>query len=360
MSEHNNQTIKERVGHFVRPTFERPPSLVNLSLLTIVLGILAGLGGYLIGRTWLPTNFSFLNAQPDIKISLEQPLVDTATKNLKSVAGIYRASKTNALVGQPIFSGDDLLGQAAVLTSDGWLMTSDQVIVDKQSLVVLGDEIYPIKEIRADKFAGVIFIKIAASSLVPVNFQFADVFKTGETVFTLVDSPNNIDNNFLTSVLAHPHYVLQNNLSTESIDYYLKLDSASYVLGAPYFNLKGDLLGLGHRIGQEPVLLPVEYLRQAVRHLLDNTQRVSWGISYLDLENNSGLSSHGNVVSIEPIKSSVAAKAGLKVGDRIVAVNNDTVSKNNTLTSILQNYRVGDKVILKVLRAGVEIDIELK
>lgn len=352
--------IQDRNKHFVRPTFERPPSLVSFSLLAIILGLLAGLGGYLIGKTWLPANLSFLNSQPEIKISLEQPLVDMATKNLESVAGIYRPVKVNALLGQPLFAASDLLGQAAVITSDGWLMTSDQVLVDKQSLVVLGSEIYNIKDIKTDKFSGVIFIKVAASGLVPVNFQFTNEFKKGETAFTILDTPNNIDNTFASNVLSQAHYVKDNVLSTDVMDYYLLLDKEQVVLGAPYFNTKGDLLGLGHVVANEPVLIPVEYLRQAVRHLLDNTQRVVWGISYLDLENNSGILSSGNIVNLPPAKNSLAAKAGLLAGDRITAVNNDTVSKDRSLTSILQNYRSGDKVVLKVLRSGVEMDIEIK
>lgn len=362
MSETNTPNeLQDRAKHFVRPTFERPPSLVSFSLLAIILGLVAGLGGYLIGKTWLPANLSFLNSQPEIKISLEQPLIDMATKNLESIAGIYRPVKVNALLSQPLFSMSDLLGQAAVITSDGWLMTSDQVLVDKQSLVVLGSDIYNIKDIKTDKFSGVIFIKVEASGLVPVNFQFTNEFKKGETAFTILDSPNNIDNTFSSSILAQPHYVRENSLSTDALDYYLLLDHNQPVLGAPYFNTKGDLLGLGHQISDnKTVLIPVEYLRQSVRHLLDNTQRVAWGISYLDLENNSGTLSSGNVVNVSPAKNSLAAKAGLLAGDRITAVNNDVVSKDRSLTSILQNYRSGDKVILKVLRSGVEMDIEIK
>jgi S1-C subfamily serine protease len=46
--------------------------------------------------------------------------------------------------------------------------------------------------------------------------------------------------------------------------------------------------------------------------------------------------------------------------DQIVAVNSDVVSASRTLTSILQNYRVGDKVILRILRNEVEQDIEIE
>ena len=46
--------------------------------------------------------------------------------------------------------------------------------------------------------------------------------------------------------------------------------------------------------------------------------------------------------------------------DQIVAVNNDTVSVNRSLTSVLQNYRIGDKVTLRILRNEVEQDIEIE
>jgi S1-C subfamily serine protease len=125
------------------------------------------------------------------------------------------------------------------------------------------------------------------------------------------------------------------------------------------------MIGLSYQLEEQLVLLPADYLKQAVKHLLDNTTRPVWGISYIDLENNSGLEQKGNyvyntVLSKAVIANSPSHKAGLKAKDRIVAVNNDEVTKDRTITSILQNYRLGDKIILRIVRDGKEMDLEIK
>ncbi|MCK9641783.1 MAG: S1C family serine protease, partial [Prolixibacteraceae bacterium] len=164
------------------------------------------------------------------------------------------------------------------------------------------------------------------------------------------------------------HFTSSAYLSTDSIDYYYQLSDVnidSLASAAPFFNLKGELIGLGYKLNEEVVLLPADYLKQAVKHLLDNTERPAWGISYIDLENNSGLEQKGNYVySSNPSKAvlvnSPSYKAGLKAKDRIISVNNDEVTRDRTITAILQNYRLGDKIILRVARDNKEIDLEMK
>jgi len=362
--------MEERKEHFERPTTTRPPSLFNLTVLAIVFGIIAGFGGYFLARTLMPiTNidyFDLFNKQQDIKISLEQPLTSVANKYQNSIAGIYQPVQPVNAVGQPLFNKNHFLGSAVVITSDGWLMTTDQVLLNKRSIVVLNDDLYPIEDIKEDEFTGAVFIKIDAFSLQPVDFQLTDNIKAGELLFTNIDLPNSLNHYFYTTVLANPHYIVDQYLYTDSIDYYLQIpnDLKADNLGVPYFNVSGDLLGLTYKLDDEVVLLPAEYLKQATKHLFNNTERVSLGVRYVDMENNSGFIRKGNLI-FHPTLSAVtynfpAYTAGLKFGDQIVAVNNDVVSSNNTLTSIIQNYRQGDEVTIKISREGIEQDIEVE
>ena len=158
--------MTNRKKHFARPTTIRPPSLVNLTLWTVILAVAAGFAGYLLAKSVLPINeanyFGIVGNQGEISIDLEQPLTNLALKSQKSIAGIYRPVQALNAVGQPLFTGVDFLGSAVVVTSDGWLMTTDQVIKDTGPQVILGDEVYDIKELSRDEFTGVVFIKIEA------------------------------------------------------------------------------------------------------------------------------------------------------------------------------------------------------
>ena len=135
-------------------------------------------------------------------------------------------------------------------------------------------------------------------------------------------------------------------------------------LATPYFNLEGDLLGMSYKFEDQALLIPSEYLKQAVKHLLNNTARPILGVRYIDMENNSGFLRKGNLIYNPTLPAvdyqSPAAVVKLKVGDQIVAVNNDLISATHTLTSIIQNYRQGDAVVIKILRNEVEQDLEVQ
>ena len=363
--------MEERKTHFKRPTTTRPPSLFNLTLLAVLFGAAAGFGGYLMAKTFKPmTDVNYLdliNNQRDIKINIEQPLTNVADKYQNSVAGVYRPVKTIATVGQPLFNEDQFLGSAVVVTSDGWLMTTDQVITDQQGVVALNDDLYIIEDIKIDEFTGAVFIKVDGQSLQPVDFQLTDSLKAGERLFTNIDLPHSFYHTFYATFLSNIHYSVGQYLSSDRIDYYLQVSddlSNDNFLAAPYFNMEGDLLGLAYKVNDSEVLLPAEYLKQAVKHLLNNTERPSLGIWYVDKENNSGFTELGNFIFHPTLRAvsfnSPAYQAGLQAGDQIVAVNNTAISNNKTLTSIIQNYRPGDIVIIKVSREGVEQDLEVK
>lgn len=363
---------EERKKHFERPTMSRPPSLFNLTLVTIFIGLLSGFCGYMLSRSIFQAGdinyFSFLGGQNTTKISIDQPFTDLAYKYENSVAGVYKSNNLKMIDGKPVFTQEDFLGSAVAVTSDGWLMTTNQVVdqtkVKRQ--IVLGDRVYDILETKPDDFSRAVFVKIDASFLQPVDFQLTDSLKAGERIFSNVDVANSFNHSFYVSFLSNSHYVPDPYLYSDSMDYYLSIDEDNIVSGlsAPYFNMEGDLVGLSYRFEEDNLLISAEYLKQGIKHLLDGTARPELGVYYVDLENNSGFAKKGNWVyhsSLTPVKlGSAAYKAGLKAGDQIVSVNNDLISSAHSLSSVIQNYRLGDKVILKISRDGVEQDIEVQ
>lgn len=362
--------MEEKHKHFERPTTNRPPSLFNLSLLTITIAVVGGAIGFWAMQA-LSWNNSSLNPLGDfnrnITVNLEQPLTDLARKYEQSVAGVYKAKAALPKFEQMSFVADDYLGGATVVTSDGWLMSTDQVIKSGKEIIVLGDQIYNIEQIKTDNFTGLVFAKIEASFLQPVDFQLTSKFAVGETVFTNFDLPQAIEHGFYRDYLAHDHYQAKQFLSTDAIDYYLRLGQTPNNINlsaSPFFNVKGDVLGVFYQVDKDSLLIPAEYLKQAVKYLLDQTKRPLLGLSYFDFENQAGFKQKGHLVYnpqlVAVTPNSISALAGLKVNDQIVNVNNEVISAERSLTSIIQNYRVGDKIILKILRDNIEQDLEIQ
>ena len=363
--------MEENKKHFVRPTTNRPPSLVNLTVVALFFGFLAGFIAYVFARGILPiTEIDYLNIgniNRNIVIDIEQPLIDKVNQNEDSVAGIYSIKNNISIIGNPLFTKNDYLGSATVVTSDGWLMTTDQVLNSKNATVLLGDNYYEIIDFIKDDFTNLVFIKINAKLYKPINFHITNNIDRGERVISLIDNPNSIKHSFYTNLISENHYILDKYLSTDFIDYYIKLVNIfpeNNNLASPYFSIRGDLLGITYKINKDYLLIPAEYIQQSIQHLLNNTERPKLGLWYLDLENNSGFIKKGNLVYHPTLKSvktnSTAHKGGIKYLDQIVAVNNDVITNVKSLTSIIQQYRIGDIIILKISRNSIEQDIEIK
>ena len=60
------------------------------------------------------------------------------------------------------------------------------------------------------------------------------------------------------------------------------------------------------------------------------------------------------------VPNSSAAKAGLKEYDIILEINGEKVTEEKPLGNILQNYKIGEELSLKVLREKQEIPLKVK
>ncbi len=363
--------MEERQKHFERPTTNRPPSLVNLGLLTVTIAVVGGALGFwaMQALSWNNTSLNPLGElNRNITVNLEQPLTDLARKYEQSVAGVYTAKAIAPKLEQMTFTSEDYLGAATVVTSDGWLMSTDQVVKTGKEMIVLNDKIYPIKEMKADEFSNLVFVKIEANFLQPIDFQLTSKLAVAETVFTNFDVPQAIEHAFYRDYLAHEHYQIDQYLSTDKVDYYLRLGGdqteSTNLAATPFFNVKGDVLGVFYQVKEDKLLIPAEYLKQAVKTLLSQTKRPNLGLYYFDFENQAGFTEKGHLLYHAQLSAvtanSVAAKAGLKVGDQVLAVNNEVISAERSLTSIIQSYRPGDKILLKISRNDLEQEIEVQ
>ncbi|MDD5749198.1 MAG: S1C family serine protease [Patescibacteria group bacterium] len=365
--------MEERKSHFERPTNEQPPFSLNMYLLIVAVAIIAGLSGAFLGKLLLSPDqsgsFNFINAPESVRIVVDQPLVHLVNKNQKSIAGVYKISSPVAGLGQELLSADDFLGSASVITSDGWLLSSDQVIKDGTERIALNGKIHAIEQIKKDDFSGAVFAKIGADSLLPLNFQLSDNVYAGEKIFGWRDLANSLEHSLDLAFLQNKNYYPDRYLYSDKLDYYLQIayfsGQSADALAAPYFNLDGYLVGVVYRLpNQKTALIPAPYLRQAVRNLLNDIDRPKLGLRYVDMENNSSFDDRkGNLIFRPQLRSVEAnlpgARAGIRAGDVVLAVNNDLIAPSRSLTALLQNYRPGDKVIIKILRNNTEMDLEV-
>lgn len=301
-----------------------------------------------------------------------------------SVVGIFPKKESGENIWDDFYLPDEQLGNGLVLTADGWIVTTDQIIdTNKDDLVVVlaNKQIFPIVDKVVDEATGAVFLKIDAHDLKVVKFGERDTEVLGERLLVLANALANGGLKIVVTNLEKLNYkpitkaqdLLQ---SSESFDKKILISNSvsSEFYGSPVINMRGEMVGLIYGDKQGNTVLPVDYFSPIVKTLLSVGEivRPVLGVNYLDLSHILGISeqisegrSQGAVLYGDKdtvaavIADSAAQKAGLKAGDIIIAVNDESVDARHSLTELIQEYRVGDAVKLKLIFQGTEREVDV-
>ena len=146
--------------------------------------------------------------------------------------------------------------------------------------------------------------------------------------------------------------------------------------GGPLLNLKGEVIGLNTAVasGAENIgfSLPINQIKRGLEDV-KATGKITYpvmGVRYLivtaDVKEKNKLSvDYGALIVKGPngedgiLLNSPASKAGIKEGDVMLEFGGTKVNKDNPLNRLIQSKRVGDKVPVKISRAGSELVLEV-
>ncbi|MFC1788127.1 S1C family serine protease [Patescibacteria group bacterium] len=341
----------------------------TITLRTIVLSIaLGGASGVL--ATALTTNYlSDYSIQlgeltAPLRLAQERPRVfpqsyqeSVAEVSAKVVPGLVQVFEKKA---DQSFHSSAAVGQGAVLTSDGWLLSVfDKPAIANQLQVVIGSKIYDVEEVVPDSLTRITFIKILASNLPVTAFGQALDSQLGDQVF-IVPSRQTLQSSAITSFNEDELWqkvVLADSVTTNS-------------LGAPVANLAGELIGIIESSDQNIEVIPIELILPAFSSLLRSGQieRAYLGVTAINLSTSLGLDSeltrsHKQGALIADQKSiqanSPAEKAELLPGDIILSVDGQIINDHHTLDEYIMIRKPEDTVVLLVDRAGEQMEFSV-
>ncbi|MDD5043884.1 MAG: PDZ domain-containing protein [Patescibacteria group bacterium] len=309
------------------------------------------------------------------------------------VADIYKSKKnispTNFI--DQLYTAEELLGRGAVLTADGWIVTSAGGVGGHpaEELAVLVDsQIYFPRLLAADSVSGTVYLKIEASNLSVNKFGDSSRMLAGETIFVARNGQLTIDYledvNFFreiggddlvrSSEKMYNSFLLQNPLAADFI-------------GAPVFNATGEIIGIiaaGEGENRQ-LIIPLGNFSKSIDGFLkgEKLNRPYLGVKFIDIAAARGVSKKDEFFDIRGIKlnslggaflynfpslrdavtfGSPADKAGLQPKDLIMKVEDTPINGLNNFTSLIQEYAPGEKIKLTILREGnkeVVIEVEL-
>ena len=146
--------------------------------------------------------------------------------------------------------------------------------------------------------------------------------------------------------------------------------------GGPLLNLKGEVVGINTAManGADSIgfAIPINVAKRDINQIIATNKIVYpfLGVRYVLVDENVKQkynlpADYGALVlggdNGEPAvtKNSAADNAGLKEKDLILEFNKEKITKDNSMAKIIAKYNAGDKVTLKILRDGKEIDIDV-
>lgn len=264
------------------------------------------------------------------------------------------------------------LGSGFIISADGYVITNNHVVQDADEIIVrLSDRReFKAKLVGADKRSDIALLKIDATGLPTARLGTNYDLKVGEWVLA-IGSPFGFDYSVTAGIVS----AKGRSLPSENYVPFIQTDVAINPgnSGGPLFNLNGEVVGVNSQIFSRTggfmglsFAIPIDVAVNVVDQLKKNG-RVSrgWlGVLIQDvtreLAESFGLDKpHGALVA-KVLEDSPAARAGIKVGDVVLAFDGKRVDHSADLPPIVGGTTVGTRVPVEVRRHGRTLTLYVK
>ena len=350
----------------------------------VVISLLFGfLGGFL--ATSLISKNAIENTQtPSTQILSAES--EAVTKVAREVSPSVVSITVRTSVSNPFFFRDfeqEGAGTGIILTEDGLIMTNRHVVPENATSlsVVLSDgtQYEEVEIVDRDFFNDIAFLQIKnVSGLTPARLGDSGLVEVGEKVIAIGNALGQYANTVTSGIisgLGRP-IVAGDAQSFESLNNLFQTDAAINPgnSGGPLVNINGEVIGVNTAVAGNAenigFAIPINDTKSAISSVQEFGRIVKpyLGVRYvsltsdiakaleLDVERGAYLYSEtGSAI----LPGSPAQDAGLQDEDVIIQVNEVNIDERNTLSTLLSQYGVGDKINLKVIRVDSELNIEV-
>ncbi len=270
---------------------------------------------------------------------------------------------------RPLVQG---LGSGFLISADGYIVTNDHVAgeADRIAVTLQDGREFKGERIGRDPKTDLVLLKIDGRDLPYVSFA-EQTPRVGEWVIA-VGSPFGLGNTVTAGIVsAHGR-----SLGPDGpYDGFMQIDAAINRgnSGGPAFNLKGEVVGVNTAIfsptgGNVGIgfAVPAETAKSVVAQLRDKgvVERGWLGVSIQavtpDIAESLGFDKRRGALVSNVTPDSPADRAGLQIGDVVVAVDQTTIGELRDLPKAIGTMAPGSAVRLKVVRGGGERTLSVK
>jgi S1-C subfamily serine protease len=255
-------------------------------------------------------------------------------------------------------------GSGFIFTSDGFILTNSHVVhgADKIQVSLPDGRVFAAELIGEDPGSDVAIIRVWSSHLPIARLGDSSQLQVGQLVIAMGNPFG-----FQSTVTAGVVSALGRSLRSQSgrlIDNVVQTDAALNPgnSGGPLVNSRGEVIGINTAIilGAQGLCfaVPVNIAQMVIPQLIreGRVRRSYIGVAGQNIELPNRLVHHhalasGRAVLVVGVEDkSPAARAGLAVGDQLIGFDDQVVETVDDLQRLLTAERIGQRVLLRVIR----------
>lgn len=273
-------------------------------------------------------------------------------------------------------------GSAFVWDKEGHIVTNFHVIqgADKATVTLADQTTWPAKLVghAAEKDLAILKIDAPRNKLFPIPVGVSSDLLVGQSVYA-IGNPFGLDQTLTTGIISALGREIA-SVSGAPIKDVIQTDAAINPgnSGGPLLDSSGRLIGVNTAIYSPSgayagigFSIPVDVLKWVVPDLINHGKllRPTIGVELASSQFMSRIRVEGILV-INVIRGTGADKAGVipttrdrygnfNFGDFIIGMDGKKITSHNDLMLLLESYKPGDKVKLRVLRGDEEVEMDL-
>ena len=344
-----------------------------------------GVGYFALTYGWVstPTTTSLTNVQSNKSGTGSATAKTGEAADWKTVASEVSGSVVSI---QAALSNGTAKGSGAIVSAKGYIVTNNHVISGAQQIQVTlsNGQMYTAQVVGTDTTTDLAVIKLdnPPSDLKAVEFADSDKLAVGEDVMA-IGNPLGYDDTATTGIVSalNRPVTVTDDSGSDIVTNAVQIDAAINPgnSGGPTFNAAGQVIGINSSIASTATssnsagsigigfAIPSNLVKRVANEIIKDgkVKHVALGVTITtgtveaDGVTRAGAKVTAGTSGSAVVSGSPADKAGLKVGDVIVAYDGKAVSSTYSLLGYVRASALNDKVTLTIVRGGKTMDVEV-
>ena len=281
----------------------------------------------------------------------------------------FREFFGNQIPEQNQSQNENSLGSGVIVRPDGYILTNNHVIAQADQIVVALQDgrRAEAKVIGTDPDTDLAVIKIELADLPVLPFKLSGN-EVGDVVLA-IGNPFGVGQTVTQGIISATG---RSDLGINTYEDFIQTDAAINPgnSGGALIDVAGNLIGVNTAIFSQSggslgigFAIPAKICQQVLNSILKDGRVIrGWmGISLVPPTQEDVLQPRqAGVIVADVLKNGPAAEAGIKVGDRIVKVNNENISSTSHLINYVALQAPNSIIQVEVVRGGKTVTLAVK